>query len=192
MDAERSAGRVPYYFPVGASVPLGSWGYIRCIGELVEQLGRDSRLDIFCAVSSAGTHAGLVLGKALFGCDNWRVLGVPVSDTAEELAEVVRTLVHETSEVFGLDVSDADTPVQMLDGYIGEGYAVPYPESIATIKLLAEKEGILLDPTYTSKAMTGLLSMILDDGLREGATPVFIHTGGMFGLMARRDLFDVL
>src|SRR4051794_29872976 len=26
MDAERRAGRKPYFFPVGASVPLGCWG----------------------------------------------------------------------------------------------------------------------------------------------------------------------
>jgi D-cysteine desulfhydrase len=38
MEAERRDGRKPYFFPVGASVPLGCWGYIRCFAELVEQL----------------------------------------------------------------------------------------------------------------------------------------------------------
>src|SRR6266480_292720 len=57
MNAERAAGRKPYFFPVGASIPLGCWGYIRCVGELVEQLGRDTKVDVYSAVSSAGTHA---------------------------------------------------------------------------------------------------------------------------------------
>ena len=41
----------------------------------------------------------------------------------------------------------------------------------------------------TSKAMTGLLATLRRGAARAGATPVFIHTGGVFGLMARRDLF---
>ncbi len=77
MDVERAKGRTPYFFPVGASVPLGCWGYIRCIWELMEQLGKDRKVDIFSSVSSAGTHCGLMLGKALFGLSNWRIVGVP-------------------------------------------------------------------------------------------------------------------
>jgi D-cysteine desulfhydrase len=51
------------------------------------------------------------------------------------------------------------------------------------------REGILLDPTYTSKAFCGFADAIRNGGVRAGATPVFVHTGGAFGLMARRDLF---
>src|SRR5438132_9996 len=64
MDTERRAGRKPYFFPVGASVPLGCWGYINCFAEVVEQLGRDTKVDVFSAVSSAGTHTGLMVGRA--------------------------------------------------------------------------------------------------------------------------------
>src|SRR4051794_39925700 len=66
MNAATKAGRKPYFFPVGASIPLGCWGYIRCIFELIEQLGKQTKVDLFSAVSSAGTHCGLMLGKALF------------------------------------------------------------------------------------------------------------------------------
>ena len=76
-----------------------------------------------------------------------------------------------------------------IDGFIGEGYAIPYPAAIETIKLLARREGILLDPTYTAKAMTGMIAAIREDKIRDGAIPVFLHTGGAFGLLARRDLF---
>src|SRR5690606_25505394 len=74
-EAARNEGRKPYYFPVGASVPLGCWGYVRCIYELVGQLGRDTPLDIYCATSSGGTQVGLMLGKALASCVNWRIRG---------------------------------------------------------------------------------------------------------------------
>src|SRR2546423_141056 len=80
MQDARSRGRTPYFFPVGASIPLGCWGYIRCVSELAEQLGRDTKVDVFSAVSSGGTHVGMMLGKALLGLDNWRIAGIPVSD----------------------------------------------------------------------------------------------------------------
>lgn len=189
MDSQRAAGRMPYFFPVEASVPLGCWGYIRCIAELVEQLGTSEPVDLFCAVSSAGTHAGLIIGKALFGCEKWRIVGVPVSDTVAGLTAEVRDLERRTVDEFKLPLSEADTPIEMLDGFIGAGYAIPYPEAVETIRLLARTEGLLLDPTYTAKAMTGMLSTIRSGAIRRGATPVFLHTGGAFGLMARRDLF---
>jgi D-cysteine desulfhydrase len=190
IDEAMKAGGKTYFFPVGASVPLGCWGYIRCVHELIDQLGRHSKVDVFSAVSSAGTHAGLMLGKALFGLENWRMVGIPVSDSIEYFQKELRELVAQTSKQFGLNVTEAQTPIELIDGFIGEGYAIPYPDAIATTQLLAEKEGILLDPTYTSKAMTGMLATIRRaGGVRAGAVPVFVHTGGAFGLMARRDLF---
>src|SRR6185436_4837743 len=102
----------------------------------------------------------------------------------------LRDLVDKTIAEYRLDVMANQTPIELIDGFIGEGYAIPYAEAIETTKLLARSEGILLDPTYTSKAMTGTIAAIRGGGVRKGAVPVFIHTGGAFGLMARRDLFQ--
>ena len=189
ISAERAAGRRPYFFPVGASVPLGCWGYIRCVAELMKQLGRETKVDVFSAVSSAGTHAGLMLGKALFGLDNWRMIGIPVSDSVDYFRKELADLTARTIADLRLDVSEAQLPIELIDGFIGEGYAIPYAEAIETTKLLAHNEGILLDPTYTSKGMTGAIAVIRRGDVRAGAVPVFVHTGGAFGLMARRDLF---
>jgi D-cysteine desulfhydrase len=194
MAAERAAGRKPYFFPVGASIPLGCWGYIRCVAELVQQLGAQTRVDVFSAVSSAGTHAGLMLGRALFKLDNWRMVGVPVSDSIDYFNKDIRALVTSTNDQFALGLSESQTPLELIDGFIGEGYAIPYPEALETTRLLARSEGILLDPTYTAKAMTGFLAALrrrsAGGGVRGDALPVFIHTGGAFGLLARRDLFE--
>jgi L-cysteate sulfo-lyase len=75
-----------------------------------------------------------------------------------------------------------------MDGFIGEGYGIPYSEAIDTLRLLARREGVVLDPTYTAKGFAGLLAAIHQGGLRAGATPLFLHTGGGFGLMAQRML----
>ena len=191
MDAERAAGRTPYFFPVGASIPLGCWGYIRCVAELVEQLGRETSVDLFCATSSGGTQVGLMLGKALMNCDRWRILGVPVSDSLEYFQRELRRLERQTAAEHRLNVEEEHTPIELIDGFIGEGYAIPYPAAVEAISLLARTEGLLLDPVYTGKAMAGMLVTIRAGRVREGAIPVFLHTGGAFGLMARRDLFSL-
>jgi D-cysteine desulfhydrase len=119
-----------------------------------------------------------------------RVIGIPVSDSIEFFRKDVRKLIDDTVSEYRLGLSEAQTPIDLLDGYIGEGYAIPTPRAIETIKLVARREGILLDPTYTGKAMVGFLDAARDGRVRAGATALFVHTGGAFGLMARRDLFE--
>lgn len=185
---ETAAGRKPYFFPVGASVPWGCWGYIRCVAELVEQLGREKPIDLYCATSSGGTQAGLMLGRALFQCENWSIRGVPVSDSSEYFRKKLSELARETVGLFQLSLTPADTPIELVEGFMGEGYAVPYPAAIETIRLAGRCEGLVLDPSYTSKAMTGMFADMATRGSER--LPVFVHTGGAFGLFARRDLLS--
>jgi D-cysteine desulfhydrase len=190
MEAQRAAGRRPYFFPVGASIPLGCWGYIRCVHELVNQLGRETPVDLFAPVSSSGTIAGLILGREMFHVEHWRVIGIPVSDSVAFFRDDIRKLLDETIRTYGLPMTPAETPIDLIDGYIGDGYAIPTAQAIETLKLVARTEGVLLDPTYTAKAMVGFLDQVKQGRIRAGAKAVFVHTGGVFGLMARRDLFD--
>lgn len=190
LAEERGKGYSPYFFPVGASTPLGCWGYVRCLGELADQLDRQNPVDIFCATSSGGTQVGLMLGKALHKLEHWKVIGIPVSDSLAYFQRELRKLERDVVRAYGLELTEQASPIHLVDGFIGEGYAIPYPDAVETIRSMARLEGILLDPSYTAKALTGMLSLIRNGGLREGATPVFIHSGGGFGLFARRDLFD--
>ncbi len=188
LQQERDAGRNPYFFPVGASVPLGCWGYARCIYELTQQFDVADPLDLFIPVSSAGTYAGCVLGKGLLKLDRWRLIGVPVSDSVPYFQKDVRALLDATVDQFKLDLTPGDLPLEIIDGYIGEGYAIPYAEALQTLRDAARLAGLVLDPTYTSKALWGTLDSIRKSRVRPSATPMFIHTGGSFGLMARRDI----
>ena len=46
------------------------------------------------------------------------------------------------------------------------------------MKLTAENEGVLLDPVYTSKAMSALIASVKYDQLVDPTELVFLHTGG--------------
>lgn len=188
ISEEADNGHKPYFFPVGASIPLGSWGYVRCIAELMDSLGRDSAVDLYCATSSGGTQAGLILGKALFGLKNWSIRGVPVSDSSDYFRKKLRELVSATNSQYGLNLSEADTPIELVEGFIGDGYAIPSPQGIEAIKLAGRCEGIVLDPSYTSKAFAGMLAELPKRD--KDRIPIFLHTGGVFGMFARRDLFN--
>lgn len=48
--------------------------------------------------------------------------------------------------------------------------------------LAARTEGIVLDPTYTGRAMAGLVAAVVDGTVRPGTRTVFLHSGGLPGL----------
>ena len=72
----------------------------------------------------------------------------------------------------------------MLPGFVGGGYGIETEASREAIGLAARTEGIFLDPTYTGKAMAGLIAYVRQRRFTEGQTVLFWHTGGQVGLFA--------
>jgi D-cysteine desulfhydrase len=186
LDRLRSEGRRPRFTPTGASEPLGCWGYIRAAAELASQLlaaGVQS-CDVVVALSSGGTYAGLLLGTLLHRLDHWRLWAVPVSDDVGHHTREVRRLCQATIERFGLPIQFDDGDLRFLDGYVGDGYAVPYPEAIEAIRALARMEGVVLDPVYTAKAFWAVLDGVRARRFGHERPVVFVHTGGIFSNFA--------
>jgi len=183
----RQAGRRPYVIPLGGSNALGTLGYALAMRELarqVEERGLSPRA-VVCATSSCGTQAGLVLGRALYHLP-WEVVGVSVGEPAVRLARTVVRLASEAAELLGLAPISEDEVV-VMDGYAGPGYGQLDPATVETIRRVASLEGILLDPVYTGKAMTGLLDLARRGRWKEGETIIFLHTGGIPALFAYRE-----
>ena len=68
--------------------------------------------------------------------------------------------------------------------FVGDGYGVPTPASREAIELLARTEALFLDPTYTAKAMAGLIARVRSGAFQDTETVLFWHTGGQVGLFA--------
>jgi D-cysteine desulfhydrase len=79
----------------------------------------------------------------------------------------------------------APDEIDLIDGYVGRGYALSRPEELELIRTVAQQEGIFLDPVYTGKAMFGLRDQIHKGRFRKGERVLFLHTGGIYGLFAR-------
>jgi D-cysteine desulfhydrase family pyridoxal phosphate-dependent enzyme len=177
-------GGVPYVIPLGASDPIGALGYAECARELILQFEMQNIQPsaIIVATGSAGTQAGLLAGLRAFG-STIAVVGVAVSETTPVKEAKVRELTEATLRLMGKpDTQVESSDVVVLDAYVGEGYATPTKASNEAISVLAEAEGILLDPVYTAKAMAGLLDLM--DRSEIKGDVVFLHTGGAPALFA--------
>jgi 1-aminocyclopropane-1-carboxylate deaminase/D-cysteine desulfhydrase-like pyridoxal-dependent ACC family enzyme len=179
----RAEGRRPFAIPIGASTPLGALAFALAVAELVDQMPAPDV--IVHSTSSGGTQAGLVAGCRLLGLPT-RVIGVSADDASSSLEAQVNAIVTGLGSLLQLGPAAlaAGTAIEVDDRFVGGGYGVPSDQSREAIDLTARTEAIFLDPTYTSKAMAGLIAYVRQRQLEEGQTVVFWHTGGQVGLFA--------
>lgn len=186
LDELKATGRRPRWTPMGASEPLGCWGYIRAMGELAEQLEAQGirECNLIMAISSGATYCGTLLGVLLNRISGCRVRAVPVSDDVAYHSRAAADLCRAAIERYSLPVEFDEGLLEFVDGYVGEGYAIPYPAAIETIRLVARTEAIVLDPVYTGKAFTAVLDLVRRKKLGVERPVVFLHTGGVFSNFA--------
>ena len=190
-DEVTAEGRKAYIIPGGGSNPIGATGYVACAEEILAQaFDQGINFDYIVTTSgSAGTHAGLVVG--FYGNNsNIPVIGINISRQKGPQENLVYNLVEQTAAHVGIKGTIPREAVQCFEEYVGPGYSLPTPEMVKTVKLVAQTEGILLDPVYTGKAMAGMLDLIQKDFFKMGQNILFVHTGGSPALYQYADYFD--
>jgi D-cysteine desulfhydrase len=177
-DHVRARGGRPYVIPEGGSNGLGALGLARAASEVAEEAEPFDA--VFVAVGSGGTLAGLALGE-----DIGPLRGVAVCDDRQTFVDIVERIGREAEERGSLPMPPVGERWEVLEAYRGPAYGVATPEVWATIRRVAEREGLLLDPVYTGKAFHGMLEEIRSGRAR--GRVLFWHTGGAFGLFGRGD-----
>ncbi len=184
--AERlvAEGKRAFEIPLGASTPIGALAYARAVGEVLLQGPAPDAIVV--ASSSGGTLAGLLLGCRLHGLQT-RVLGVSADDPATVIQSEVRRILDGVGGVLGPEGEAAARAcrVEVNDSYVGEGYGIPTAESREAVELAARSDGLFLDPTYTAKAMSGLIDHVRQGSFGSDDTVLFWHTGGQVELVTR-------
>lgn len=185
-----AAGRTPYIIPGGASNTIGALGYVSCAEETLQQLFQMGlNIDHMVVPSgSAGTHAGIIAGMYLNNA-NIPVTGIGVNRAKPVQEAAVLNLANDTAKLIGVDTAIPASAVVAYDDYVGPGYSLPTDGMVEAVKLLAQTEGILLDPVYSGKAMAGLIDLIRKDHFPKGANVLFLHTGGSPALYAYQNSF---
>ncbi|WP_297434041.1 D-cysteine desulfhydrase family protein [uncultured Cetobacterium sp.] len=187
--------RKGYIIPEGASNGVGSLGYINFVKEVLEfEEKTDVVFDtIVVAVGSGGTYAGIHMGNDIYLDGKRRVVGFNVCDTAKFFKEKVEEIIKESKEYLNeKDLKKVKSEnMDIIDGYVGEGYALSTKEELNFIWDLAKKEGVILDPVYTGKAMFGLHNEIKKGSFKNSKNILFVHTGGLFGLFPKKNQFEL-
>lgn len=186
----RAKGKKPYVIPGGGSNTTGALGYANCALELVAQANEmNLRIDhIVHATGSTGTQAGLVAGLCAIHA-NIPVLGISVRAPKQKQEEAVFALAEKTAELVGAPGAVKREHIAANSDYVGQGYGIPTEGMIEAVTMLAQHEGILLDPVYTGKGMAGLIDLVRKGTFEKDSNVVFLHTGGSVGLFGYLDTF---
>ncbi len=181
----KKKGYNPYIIPVGGSNAVGCWGYISMFTELIEQereLGL--KFDVICsAVGSGGTMSGMILGKLMTG-HSAKLIGINVCDTAEYFKTEISRIFSEASLEYGFKERIPWEEVEIIDGFVGPGYAEIDDENMEKLIKLSRCEGIVFDHVYTGKALLGLLDLYDKGKISLSRNVLFVHTGGLFAIFS--------
>jgi len=180
-DDLRSKGCKPYVIHLGIDhPPWGGLGYVDAGREVAAQAkAMNIRFDAVVVATGSGlTHAGLLAGLRAAG-DATPVYGICVRrDAVTQRARIERRLA-EIIELAGLPATIASVrDVIVEDTWLGPGYGCLTDGINKTLHLAAETEALILDPVYTGKVMSGLISMIRRGDFHITDKVLFVHTGG--------------
>lgn len=182
----RARGGTPYVIPVGGSSAVGTLGYVAGTVELCAQLDALAVVPtrLYFASGSRGTQAGLTLGAHLCHAP-YQLHGIAVSAGEPEKYERARRAARDAAALLGFDDGVLGAAFVTDQSFIGDGYGLPTPEALEALVLVARTEALVLDPTYTAKAMAALVQHVRRGEVRPDETIVFLHTGGAPALFTR-------
>jgi D-cysteine desulfhydrase len=180
------AGRIAYVATLGGSSPIGCVGYADRALEIRTQ-SNDLEVDFAAIVvpnGSSGTQAGLVAGYRALGLDTTRVRSHTVlAPAASDISATVEKA-NAALTFLGFEASLSSKDVNISGDQLGPGYGISTPAMVEAVRLMASREGLLLDPVYGGKAFAGLLADISYGRYEAGDYVLFIMTGGSPGLYA--------
>ncbi len=190
-DLEKS-GRKPYLVEYGGSSAIGALGFVAAMAELKKQLLQTTTdiTHIVFASSSGGTHAGLTVGAFIqelpitlygIGIDKRSAQEAPFNALVSGICNELGVL---------LDIEHRYQPSDLIldEQFIGGGYGVISDLERRAIALLAQSEGILLDPVYSGRAFGAMIALIEQGVFTKKDQVLFWHTGGTPALFANASL----
>jgi 1-aminocyclopropane-1-carboxylate deaminase len=203
MDRLQAAGSKPYFIPSGASLhPLGGLGFARWAFELEQQEQEMGvRWDVVVvSYASGSTLGGMVAGFKLIekeraqnggdgNADNTRkrrLIGIQATtNNLQETNQTVLKCAKNAAKLIGLEEEEiSDDAFEIVQTFNGGAYGWLDDKTREGIKLLAETEGILTDPVYTGKCITGLITLTKEGAFDDAENVLFVHTGGVPALGA--------
>lgn len=177
-----------YFIPVGGHSITGCLGYVDAAFELNEQITAiglpAEKTTIITAAGTGGTLAGLLAGFSLLNSPV-KVLAIDIGKLWKGFPASIARLTSGICAQLGQNSALQARDVPIIENiYAGKAYAEPSTASWQAIHLLAQSEGIILDPVYTGKALAGLIDLVRNNHFQADQHLIFLHTGGIPALAA--------
>jgi 1-aminocyclopropane-1-carboxylate deaminase/D-cysteine desulfhydrase-like pyridoxal-dependent ACC family enzyme len=167
--AERAIGpsaRRTHWIPMGGSSPLGALGHVNAGLELAAQIARGEMpapAHVVVPLGTGGTAAGIAVGLAMAGSDA-TVVGVRVGPSVGPTRLRVLRLAWRTARLVERYAGRGAAPVhgsrlRVEHGFFAGAYGRPHPLAEHEAARFQEATGIVLDATYSAKALAAALRL---------------------------------
>jgi D-cysteine desulfhydrase family pyridoxal phosphate-dependent enzyme len=188
-DELRAEGKSPHYIPVSGTTPLSCLGYVRCAIEIVKQVeALNLSMDhIYSPFGTGGIATAILLTLRTLGIQT-PVAAISVNRDRQVCEENLEKLWADISSLLDCELASRPTDYELFDAYVGLGYGDPTEACLDAIMLMAQSEGILLDPVYSGKMFGGFLGHQKEGKLQKGEKILLIHSGGVPALFAYHDV----
>lgn len=157
--------------PRGGTNPQSTLGYVNAALELAAQVRAGELPEpecVYVPLGTCGTAAGLLAGLHLAGLHT-RVVAVRITSALVANAPRTWLLAARTLALIartGVSMAPMEKGALEVDSrHLGAGYALPTPAGDEATRLMADTEGIALDPSYTAKTVAALVDAVRRHGL---------------------------
>ncbi|MCH7984468.1 MAG: pyridoxal-phosphate dependent enzyme [Chloroflexi bacterium] len=184
-------GGKPYILPDDPFVDImGMIGFLEAGLEFEEQFVDDK---VEGPVRFWGLTGRSIAGLRLYAKNrglDWRATAVQYSPgKVADFHKITAARAAQVVDMFDLEIGLDDSDIDVLEDYRGPAYGVPDDGTIEAILMVGKAEGLILDPNYTGKSMSGLIGELRAGRIDPHETICFIHSGGLPQLFAHADRF---
>ena len=178
-------GRTPHYIPVSGTTPHSCLGYVDCGLELADQIEQtDLELDaIYTPFGTGGIFSALLMTLRERGVMT-PLVGISVNRELKTCKEYLEEWWSSLCDLLDHDLEAERGKYEIYDDFIGKEYGDPTEAGLDAIMLMAQTEGILLDPVYSGKVLAGLLAHMQVGRWDVGQRILVLHSGGVPALFA--------
>ena len=174
-------GRKPLLIKGGFDIKdtvLAGISYVKAMAELDFQMKENNFMADHLIVTAANmTQAGCDLGSKILGWPT-RIQGISPVYWEMNIKEDIARICNKSAEMLNVDLEFSANMINNDNNYVGEKYGLPTSEGIASMRMLAKMEGIILDPVYTSKGFSALIDYVRKGIIKKNENVIFIFTGG--------------
>lgn len=181
MDAAmarfEAQGLKPYYIHGGGHDLPGGIAFVEAVKELKRQCDETGYKPdyIFHATGTGSTQAGIAVGLDLVGWSDVKLVGISVARTEERGKKIVVDFANMLAQHYGMEENYKERIV-FNDSYVGSGYDKNNTDLKRFVKKVHKDTGLLVDTTYSGKALYGMMDYIKKNKLKGNI--LFWLTGG--------------